>query len=487
MKKRLKSLGAKLKQPKWRHGRLGVLMLAGLVAIGVLVNLGVESLEKEYGWRKDYSFNGYATTGEETQKALGRLTQPVSVYVLYQGEDIDSHLMELLGRYEVLSPKVTILPTNVAQNPGILARFQGDMDSALESGSVVVHCEATGRFRVLNSADFITQGYNVEAGTFEIAGLAYEKRITEALLYVTEATVPMMGILQGHGELTEAELQNLTQFLKQNGYDSKPVTLGAEALQGVDLLLVAGPVKDLSSADTEAVSAFAQQGGSLLVIRDFSDPLPLPNFQALLKNYGVAPLPGVVIAGEEDVGSYAGERSFLLPTLCEMDITLPLIAGKMDQLLLVGASAFETPDQGSPSLSVVPVLKTGQHAYVRDPSDGKDTIDRQPEDVTGELSLALYAQRMHANGNVSRLFAIGNSTLFTDEYMYQHTFNQEFIMQVMGQLLPQKAVSLDIMAASAFHPGLRPGGQTLGLALIVVLPLAVLLAALGVLLPRRNR
>ena len=41
--------------------------------------------------------------------------------------------------------------------------------------------------------------------------------------------------------------------------------------------------------------------------RDYTDPIVgMPNYFSLLKSYGVVPLPGVVVAGEEDVGSYYG-------------------------------------------------------------------------------------------------------------------------------------------------------------------------------------
>ena len=103
--------------------------------------------------------------------------------------------------------------------------------------------------------------------------------------------------------------------------------------------------------------------------------------------------------------------------------------------------------------------------------------------ANGETFTLNRQQLTHA----ATIIAIGNSTVFTDEYMYQRTFNEEFILQVMGELLPQKTVSLDIMAKSAFHPGLTAGSQTTGLALLVAVPLAIFLAAVLVLTPRRNR
>ena len=122
-----------------------------------------------------------------------------------------------------------------------------------------------------------------------------------------------------------------------------------------------------------------------------------------------------------------------------------------------------------------------------DISDGLDSVEQQPGDRSGELSVALYAHRMHANGNISRLFIAGSSALFTEEYVYQRSYVQEFIVMLMGQLLSDKIVSLDLMASAAVRPALTVGSQPVGIALTVAVPLLVLAAGLCVLLPRRNR
>ncbi len=474
--------------PKWRHGSLGMAVLAALIVAGVFINIAVQSLEDTYGWRRDFSFNGYTVTGEQTQAVVDSLPAEVEIFLLYQSGDMDSQLYEVLMRYHRLSDKITVTPMDIAKNPGLLTRFQGELTQTLETDSVIVNCDATQRYKILNYEDFVTQGYNIEQGTFEIAGLAYEKSVTEALVYVTQAQLPTIGVLQGHGELTLDAMQNLTDFLRRNNYEVTTVDLLVSgSLSEVDMLLIAGPQKDLTTQELEAVQSFAQEGGSLFVIRNYTDPVTLPNYMSLLKNYGVTPIPGVVVAGEEDSGSYYGERIYLLPYFTQMEMTQPLIAASMDVLLLAGASAFETPAQTDNALSAATVLKTGANAYVKNPENGADSIDFEEGDRKGELTLAILSGRMHAGGTVSRMFAIGNSTVFTDEYMYQRTFNEEFILQVMGELMPQKSVSLDIIAKSAFHPGMRAGSQTVGVMLLTALPLLTLVAAALVLLPRRNR
>ena len=103
----------------------------------------------------------------------------------------------------------------------------------------------------------------------------------------------------------------------------------------------------------------------------------------------------------------------------------------MDVLLLVGASAFETP--ATRRTRRFPPPRCSNPARTRicaTPRTGDGSIDYQEGDRKGELTLAILSARMHANGNISRMFAIGNSTVFTDEYIYQRTFNQEFILQL---------------------------------------------------------
>ena len=492
MKNWLVNLKNRLNQPKWRHGRRGTLLMALVIVVAVLLNVVVQSAEDTYGLRRDMSFNRYATTGKETEAAMARLQNDVELYLLYQNGEENSQLLQVLRRYEVLSDLITVLPTDISRNPGILTRFSGEPDAPLEADSVIVNCPATGRYRVLNYGDFYTQGFDIELGDFVLEGINYEKQLSEAILYASMETVPMVGFLQGHGEYTLEEFSVLVEFLRSYQYDACEVNLLAgDTLENISVLLLGCPVNDLDDTEIEQIKAFAQNGGNLFVVRDYTDPVEnMPNYLTLLRSYGVVPLKGVAVAGTQDTGSYYGEPLYLLPYMETIDLTLPLISSGMDVLMMPAACAFEVPPEvgtGDLSLSVGTVLKTGPNAYLRDTTDGLNTIDQQPGDRTGELPLALYAHRMHANGNVSRMFAIGNSATLMDSYIYQRTFGEQFVMAVMNELMPENTISLDIMASAAFRPALTAGSQGLGIALIIALPLMCLAAALIILLPRRNR
>ncbi len=489
MKKLFSKWFARFREPRWRHGKLGAALMAAFLLICILVNVAVKALEDEYGWKRDLSFNGYATTGEETAEVLSQLQHEVELYLLYQNGSMDTQVLSLLERYGVLSDFITVRPVDIIKNPGVLSRFQGDLGNAIAADTVIVNCPATERYKVLTYADFITQGYNIEQGVFEIEGLAYEKELTEAIVYVAQSRVPSIGFLQGHAELDEGALTVFLSYLKSNNYDTRFVNLLAgDTLDEVDMLVFAAPQKDLSDAEVDMISAFARSGGSLLVMRDYTDPMEtMPNYMALLRSYGIVPMEGVVVAGAQDSGSFYEEQLNLLPYMNPLDMTLPLINAGMDVLMLPAATAFETPGDPTESLSAATVLKTGPNAYVRSLQDGIVSIEQQAGDISGEISVAVFAHRMFSDGNISRAFAIGNSAMFINEYIYQRTFNEEFILLLLGELLPEKTVSLDIMASTALRPALTVGSQLTGIVLIVLIPMLILIAGLCVLLPRRNR
>jgi len=299
----------------------------------------------------------------------------------------------------------------------------------------------------------------------------------------------VVGILEGHSELNESALAVLIDFLNSNNYATRIVNLmSGGRLDDVDLLLIASPQKDLNDLELDMISTYAAEGGSFFIMRDYTDPFDgMPNYMAFLRSYGVIPMDGVVVAGEEDRDTYLGDPLQLVPYMESSDMTMQLLAAKMDILLMPYATAFETPADPTASLTAATVLKTGPNAYVRRVSDGHESMEKQPGDASGELSVGVFAHRMFASGNVSRMFAAGGSPAFIWEYIYESAYTEEFLTAVLGELLPKSRISLDIMASTALRPALELNSKPIGIALTVAVPVLILLAALFILLPRRSR
>ena len=478
-----------LHDPKFRYGSLSTALLC--VAIAVLIALSglFTALEKKYGWRVDFSFNAITSHSEGTETILKELDYPVHIYALYEKGAEDLLLFELLNRYSAASDLVTWEQAPLSLNPTFATRFaSANTDATVQTDSLVVFCPETERFRVLNAMDFLTLSIDYDAGSWAYDKLTYESSITSAIAYVTQERIPVVYMVQGHDELNEDTAATLADFLRGNHSDVRFASRANINPVPGDLLVFLAPVRDLTDSELAKVTDFTRQGGALLFACDYTDPVAsMPNYRALLRSYGFLPLDGVVVAAKEDsAGYFEGNRTVLLPQMQPTDVTFDLMMNGATTLVLSTARAFETPAVTDNSLTVAPMLLSGEDSYLRSLSSST-SLNKQPGDAEGPFPLALEAYRFSDTGDVSRAVILGSTGTLTSDYYYSISHAQEFILRMMEYLTDSAASNLHIMARTAVRPGLSADALTLGSMLLVALPLMVLGAALIILYPRRHR
>lgn len=473
-----------------RYGGTSALMIIILTAILITVNVIASITEKNKGLRIDCSFNGVTTQSETTLDVLKALEYPVHIYALFSKGNEDAPLMELLDRYDAASDLVSWERTDPALNPTILTRFSGG-NKEISSDSLIVYCENTGRWRVLDPSEFVTLSFDYEAGVYNVAGLTYESRITSAISYVVQDTIPRAVIVQGHGELDGETLASLDELLISNNFDTEYSTLSADGTEldaENDVLVFMSPMRDLNEDELKRVTDFTANGGSILFTCDYSDPIDrMPNYEALLHSYGFVPQTGIVVASKDEPATfYNNIRIDLIPEMCATDVTLNLVNSGADKLLLAGARAFGAPEEGDRNLIVSEVLRSSENAYLKVITSESTNIERTDNDSSGPFSLALQARRITTAGYVSRAFIIGCSTAITESQLQTMTDSQEFTIRVMEFLSGRKQVDNNIIAKLALRPSLSTDSLLPGTILLTALPLLVGLAALIVLYPRKN-
>lgn len=473
---------------KLRCGGFSVLLTAAAVILVLLIAALADVLEKRYALQADLSFNAATTQGEVTDAVLSQLDKDVRIYALTPAAGGDKTLLSLLDRYAAATPHVVWTEESLVRSPAFATAYR---DSAGErqvtEECVIVHCDETGRTRILNEDDYYVYSYDVEAGAFSAAGYTYEKSLTEAVLYVSRDELPCVQILFGHGEVTEEDAAPLRETLAAGGFESRMVNLNAgDALDPEGVLMILSPRFDLTEEDLEKISAFSDQGGDLFIVSQYSDPLDMENYNALLRSWGVSCRPGLAIAKESARDSYYnGLPVYLLPYMQDTQMTRPLLEAGKDILLLGGARAFR-PESPSPgNVSLFPVLLTGD-AFIRNYQDGASLSEQQPGDEEGVFPLALWADRIEDSGKVSHLFIIGNLTVFTDEWVKNNTDASAFLLQAVRTLQGGETLNLNILPKNALREGLTVKSLTAPVIVIALLPLLVILAAALVLWPRRN-
>ena len=94
----------------------------------------------------------------------------------------------------------------------------GPSGGEVTTDCLIVYSPETDRFRVLTPLSFIGLTVNTLTGQYEISSITYEKELTAAISYVTQAKIPVVWMLQGHGEVTVNAAASLTELLMDNRF-----------------------------------------------------------------------------------------------------------------------------------------------------------------------------------------------------------------------------------------------------------------------------
>lgn len=482
------------RNPRLRSGSLSTLLLCLCLCVLLALNGLFSVLEDRYMWRADYSFNRITTYSDATEEVLSALDTPVVVYAMWERGNEDTQLQELLNRYCAASPHLSWEQTPLSLYPTMATRFEGvSSENQVTSDSLVVYCPQTDRFRVLTGASFITVSVDTTTNAYRIDAVTYENALTAAISYVTQETIPVVYVAQGHGEVDYDSAALLNELLMDSHYDVRYAPLAQIALTAKDVVLFLSPRYDLTEAELTQLAAFINAGGSLLFSAAATDPingssaLPtgMPNYRELLRLYGFIPLDGMVWADADQPGTYDGYRYNLRAEMQDSEITLPMKLAGVTKLQMPLCRAFQTPESSS-ALQVTPILASGEGSYLHVTSNDSKSITQSADDPTGPFTLGMEAFRFSSTGEVSRAVMLGSTAMLTSESAHSSAYVREFILRVMDYLADNDAADLNIAPKVASRPELSGDALSMGSMLLVFLPLSVVMAALLILFPRRH-
>lgn len=471
--------------PRFRYGSVSTLLLCLFLAILFALNSVFSSLEKQHGWRRDYSFNAMTTYSDDTQMVLDHLETPIEIYALFEYGQEDLQLFGLLDRYASGSDMVTWEQRPLSLNPAFATAFQGTAsENVVAANNLIVYCAETDRFRVLQS--FRTAGIDWATGEYTDERLAFENEITAAISYVTQETIPVVYVISGHREVSADNASDFNTLLRNNHYDVRYATLSEITLTPNDLVVFLSPRSDLTRVELQQVMDFVNAGGNILFSCNATDPLDaMPNYRELMRLYGFIPLEGIVLASTEEPGTYDGVYPYNLYVYPEPSaVTYQRMFDTSMRLPMVYARAFQTPEFTVNTIQTAPLLYSGSKAYLHDVNSYN--IAKETNDPTGPFVLGMECYRFSETGEVSRAVALGSTSMLTAEENYSDPYSMTFILLIMEYLVDNDNLDLLIEPKVAYRPKLDPAVLSTGSMVLVALPLAVLAAALLVLVPRNK-
>ena len=492
-------MSGKTAKPRGRRGILAMTLALTLAVIVLFVGVNwlATALEKRYALSVDLSFNALTLQSAVTEETLKALDQPVSVYMLTTsaGDTVGgsvilrADLRTILERYRSLSPQISLYEENLLSAPTWSTRFSDLLNGeSVTEDCVILYCEATRRARMLTADDFLRRQFDLDSQTFIVSAYAIEKALTEGIVYVSSAETPVAQVLTGHGELPEADTATLEAHLNDAGYQVRRVSLhGADSLDAVQPLLILCPQFDMTEEELSWLRAYLDAGGGVLYAVSYQSPTELPRFNALLSGYGLSILPGIVVANGDDPTSYFNDSPVtLLPYMQAAPETQELLGSGQDILVMPGTRAVAVSEARNIDIYTESLLKSGS-AYLRGYEDGLETLDRQPDDPEGTFDLAALARKYDGERALGTVILVGNEAMFTEEWIYENTYQDAFLRALLKGLGTARPVSLDISVKSAARAGLGMASLDWAVWAAALLPALTLIVALIVLLPRRHQ
>lgn len=280
--------------------------------------------------------------------------------------------------------------------------------------------------------------------------------------------------LKNQMELENYEIEELSLLTE----DSVP--------EDATVLMAIAPQKDITSEEEEKIREYLDNRGSAVFLMDVIEE-ELPNFEALLKSYGVGLNKALTIEGDKN--HYFQSPAWILPNMESHEIINPLRSSKR-QVLAIGAQGIEALDIKKRSIDIEPLLVTSDNAWGRTDL-ASTTPEKEEGDLEGPFNVAVAItdkewDEREGKYDETKLVVVGDSEFLNPQFA--SIGNADFMLNALNWLQDeQESISIRPKSILTEFLTINPFQQLVFAGITVILiPLIILGAGLVMWLRRRH-
>lgn len=453
---------------------ISLVMVAAVIGFNLIV-----SLVPQTALKIDTTKQGLYTLSEQSGQVLSKLGQDVTIYLIAEPGKEDDYVVSLLGRYAQSSGHIRVEHINPLTNPTFAARYT---DKTVENNGII----AVGRERSKLVQNNEMYSYEFDYTYYTNATVfSGESKITSAISYVTEAQIPVVYMLTGHGEAALSDA--MAGAIAADNMDLRPLSLasGGGIPQDAAAIAVISPQTDIAAEEKAQLESYLNGGGNLLLASGFADA-DMTNLYVLMSAFGMEPVPGVIIEGDES-HSVSGYSFYLLPDIVSHAVTDPIVENRT-RVVMPAAMGLKATEHRS-SLAVSPLLTTSAAAYSKPNAYTTDTFDREAGDIDGPFSVAMAAEEKFDNNNI-RVVWLGSAMMLEDKTdAIVSGANKDLFVNALGWLCDKES-SVTVRPKSTLTSYLAvptASRNIISTVILIVLPLGALGAGVMIFVRRRRR
>lgn len=482
VKNQLKKIKEQFGTRSSKAGSYSFLLTVIVLAILVTVNFALSFLPDSYA-QADLTANQLYSLSSQSKVLLSSLEEDITIYWVVASGEEDEYVEKLLYNYEDYSGKVKIEKKDPDLNPDFTNSYT---DEEVYNNSVIVECGD--KYRYISYENMYemssTSYYSSYSSASEFSG---EKLITSAISYCTTEELPVVHVLEGHGE---AEFSSsFTDALEADNLETETLSLlnGDSVPEDVECILINAPSTDISEEEKDMLIEFLESGGRVLVLSGTNQENELPNLKAVAEYYGISVMEGVVI--EESTDHYVFNTPILLmPDMQSSDITDPLISDNYHVIMPV-AKALDISETDS-DVEVTSLLESSEDSFIKEEGYDIETYEKEEGDTEGPLTLAALATKDIDEDSQMQLVWIASSEMLEDAYnQYSSDANEDFVLNALEKMC-EKDDSISVRSKSLTNEYLTISTSDSSIIKIItigIIPAAYLVIGIAVVIRRKQR
>lgn len=398
--------------------------VVAVVAILILVNVLADKLP----WTYDMTADKIFTLSEQTSSVLENLENEVNIVAFFEEGGEDQMVKTLLEEYRKFGKgHVKVEYVDADRNPAVVKKFD-ENNEGISNGNIVF--ESNGKVKKINKSDI----YILNDFAF---GKAFngEQQFTGAIIYVSSQSLPKVYFLEGHREPDiNGDLSKLKARLEGEAYLVESLNLlKTEAIpDDADTIIVVSPKKDLGEDEKEKLKQYLIKGGRAILLFDiFAQEEQIPNFNSLLRGYGIQYNNNFVV--EEDSNSFYGNnKMYLVPYYnIQHSIVEKLNADRLF-VLLPFSGHIEVMPEFDRTVTVETLMVTSAKSWIRyDTNDATPTVTDEDQAGPATLAVAVSKNNSDLRYDETKMIITGNAMFVDNEYIdTQGNFN--FLMNALN-------------------------------------------------------
>ncbi len=459
---------------KLKSGAYVSLVSVVVIVILLVLNMLVSSLKIEV----DLSSQNMYTLTDDTKNLVKGLKDDITVYYMAPtGGELDL-FKKIITKYDNLSDKVNV----EYKDPVLYPTFAKDYtDEEVGNNSLIVVNHTNGRSKYVPYNDMIVQETDYQTYQTNTTGVDVEGELTSAIQYVTTEDLPIMYVMEGHGETAPGAVFKET-IAKMNVKLETINTQKAERIpEDCKLLYINAPTVDFSDNEAKSIKDYLNNGGNIVAtVNDKTNSLK--NYKDIINYYGIEVQDGMIVEGNAN-NHISGNPILLIPNLEASDIVTGARSANVP-VVMFQAMGLKQAETKRSTLQLESILTTSDTAYSK--LNVKNSVEKESGDIEGPFDLGIMATDTY-NGADSHLIVY--STLYTfDETAL--TYENASVLNGTVKKLAGEGAALSIPTKTLDEGNIYPTAKQVIIWVIIIIflvPVSILATGIAVTLKRRKK